>query len=151
MHRSQSLVVALSLALGALVSACGGQPVPNNPTYEADVKPILLSRCVRCHGAGGTLNDDPDHLGVGASGPPFDGLFNHLESDCPDGQALFCHGLCFFVNVMKQRFLGYVHATADDARMPPPPTPALSSRQIQVFDTWFNIAGLPGGECDGKN
>jgi hypothetical protein len=38
------IFVALGLA------ACGGE-VPANPTYFADVQPILRANCVRCHGA----------------------------------------------------------------------------------------------------
>lgn len=38
----------LLLALG--LDACGGD-VPANPTYFADVQPILRANCVRCHGA----------------------------------------------------------------------------------------------------
>ena len=37
----------------------------------------------------------------------------------------------------KATILGlYIHAT-DDTRMPPPPAPALTHRQIEVFDNWM--------------
>lgn len=38
-----------ALLLG-LLAACGGD-VPSNPTYFADVQPILRANCARCHGA----------------------------------------------------------------------------------------------------
>lgn len=34
----------------ALAPACGGD-IPDNPTYFADVQPILRANCARCHGA----------------------------------------------------------------------------------------------------
>lgn len=46
-HRYRSVLV-LGLVLG--LAACGAE-VPANPTYFADVQPILRGNCVRCHGA----------------------------------------------------------------------------------------------------
>lgn len=40
----------LALALVVSVAACGGD-IPADPTYFADVAPILRANCVRCHGA----------------------------------------------------------------------------------------------------
>lgn len=142
MHGSRiTIIVACSLALGALASGCGVQSTaPKLPTYEADVKPILVSRCVRCHGANNMLNDDPDHGGIGAGGAPFDGFFNRLDDDCPDAQPLGCHGLRFYTTAEMPNkaalFTSYITSTADSGRMPPPPSPPLTSRQIDVLLNW---------------
>ncbi len=39
--------------IGALAAACA-EPVPDAPTWFADVQPIMMANCARCHGA------DPD-------------------------------------------------------------------------------------------
>jgi hypothetical protein len=39
--------------------ACAPE-VPAAPTYATDVHPILMAHCVRCHGAGDSLNANPD-------------------------------------------------------------------------------------------
>ena len=33
---------------------------PARPTYKNDIAPLMEAHCIRCHGAGGTLNADPD-------------------------------------------------------------------------------------------
>ena len=59
----------LTLALAALVGGCE-DAIPASPTFEVDVKPIFLANCVRCHGAGGTLNADPRALNGYATDMP---------------------------------------------------------------------------------
>jgi mono/diheme cytochrome c family protein len=138
--------VALSLSLGVLAGgACSPEDIPHTPTFAADVEPIMLSRCVRCHGAGGTLNDDPDHTGPFPGLAPIDGYFDRLEDICPDGGTSNCkHGLLYYVKsadpatpAKRMTLVNYIHSTSDASRMPPPPTPKLTTRQIQVIDAWM--------------
>ena len=51
-------VLVLTAALALPLGACNPD-VPATPTYDRDVQPILTAHCVRCHGAGGTLNAIP--------------------------------------------------------------------------------------------
>jgi hypothetical protein len=63
--------LTMGLLFGSIAVGCR-QPVPASPTYVADVRPIFMSRCVRCHGAGGTLNDE--HAATG----PDAAVLNHF-------------------------------------------------------------------------
>jgi hypothetical protein len=150
MRRNDLIIAALSLSLSALGGACATEAVPNVPTYQDDVKPILESRCIRCHGGNGMLNDDPDHTGYFAHARPTDGFFNRLEDDCPDAEISDCHGLLFYTPAADPNrsamFTGFIHATGDDNRMPPPPSPPLTTRQIQVLDNWLAHCA-PGTGC----
>jgi hypothetical protein len=49
--------LAFLIASGAFAAGCEPS-VPANPTFAADVLPIFEAHCVRCHGAGGNLNDE---------------------------------------------------------------------------------------------
>lgn len=40
----------ITLALLALAACTDDEVVPETPTYQADIAPILNARCVRCHG-----------------------------------------------------------------------------------------------------
>src|SRR5450432_1787056 len=51
------------IAFAALALAGCEEPVPATPTFAHDVLPIFRASCVRCHGAGGTLNHDPGMMG----------------------------------------------------------------------------------------
>jgi hypothetical protein len=145
MRKNRLITVALwSLSLGALAGGCAAESAPNFPTYDADVKPILESRCIRCHGAGGTLNDDPDHKGYFAGAPPVNGYFTRPEDeDCPGDApgSKKCYGLLHYTAAgdmaSADQFAGFIRATDDAKRMPPPPTPALSARQVDVFNNWL--------------
>jgi len=141
------IILAGSLMLGALAGGCGVQSTaPPSPTYEADVKPIITSRCLRCHGAGGMLNDDIDHTGVSGAGPgggaPTQGYFNQLEdTDCDPvdgGVPKTCkRGLLYYATTAAARLKNYIHSADPNGRMPPPPSPGLTTRQLEVMDNWM--------------
>jgi mono/diheme cytochrome c family protein len=144
------MVAFWSLALGGLAGGgCTAESVPNVPTYENDVKPIMEARCIRCHGAGGMLNADPNHKGIIPGGAPFDGFFTRLEDDCPDGEATGCHGLLHYAgpppdggSSPQSLMRSYIHSTSDSGtvnpRMPPPPSPLLTTRELDVLDKWLS-------------
>jgi len=60
------LLAVLLLGAGAAVAGCGPD-VPAHPTWDADVKPIIYARCIRCHN--GNFGD-PEYLS-GSSGVDF--------------------------------------------------------------------------------
>ena len=152
MRRTSIVIAAMSLSAAVLGAACTPEDVPGDPTYMDDVKPILESRCIRCHGAGGSLNADPDHTGISPGGAPFDGFFTQLDDLCTAMmKTTGCHGLLHYTAAANPPpdasaiLKTYIHATTD-MRMPPPPSPALTARQIGIFDAWLahcNSGGCP--------
>ena len=71
MRRNGLLVTtALASVLAGLGGACSIEDTPHAPTYTLDIQPLVLSRCVRCHGAGGHLNADPDIRGRSKTAGP---------------------------------------------------------------------------------
>jgi hypothetical protein len=139
------MFVAVALCGAVVGGGCEAQSIPYAPTYEADIKPIMVSRCVRCHGAGGTLNSDPDQQGT-IRGAPLSGYFDRLEDqgDCgatdggvgPTGSTCK-RGLGYYARPpLVDTLESYIHADTA-SRMPPPPSPKLTDRQLEVMDRWL--------------
>jgi hypothetical protein len=125
-------------AVAAGVAGCES-PIPPNPTFEIDVKPIFFAHCVRCHGAGGTLNNDPRALNGYATDMP--GVahldFYADQGDCtPDAQGnipVSCErGAKTEVTVIG----AYIHLTSA-MRMPLAPAPPLDDWELKVIDRWI--------------
>ena len=118
----------IAVLAAPFIAGCNLEPgAPDRPTYEADVRPILMARCVRCHGS--------PPLGDPTSGPApgterYDVFADSVE--CVDGGATGCvRGARAFAKI----FPAYVHVDSP-TRMPPRPAPSLTSYQIDVFDKW---------------
>jgi cytochrome c553 len=113
MHATQSPLSALCL-LAALGAAACAPSAPANPSWEADVKPILAANCVRCH-------RDPAQ--------------NYAPSTfrfdiCEDA------GTILGAAAQAQRIV--VRGSLEGATaMPPPPAAPLSDRQIETIENWI--------------
>ena len=132
------ILLALTLLAGGLLGGCSIEETPHAPTFATDIRPIMLSRCVRCHGAGGRLNKD-DHTANPAFAMPVNGYFDRMEDDCPDSSATCRHGLGYYtMDPGKTTLLNYIHGTKDaPGPMPPLPAPRLTSHQLGIIDLWL--------------
>jgi hypothetical protein len=154
LHRNSRLVVrrcliGLALALGPLLGACG-PAVPSTPSFDVDIKPIMLARCVRCHGGGDCVQGEK---GLTAT----NGFFDHYEDrgQCgADGGAfsppvandpcltMSCRrGLRYYVDQIGGSVLTWdinyrIHLD-NSSRMPPPPATKLTDRQFEILGRWF--------------
>jgi hypothetical protein len=129
--RGQRLFFVAALAVGALVGApgCGNDGVPPFPTYENDIRPLMAANCVRCHGAGGTLNLDPDvTTKINSSFVPTNGDFTRLDD--ANGR----NGLLHYTAAGP----GLAAMNLFLPQMPPPPADPLSGWYKDLLETWVN-------------
>jgi hypothetical protein len=134
--------VALLVGAGAL-SGCGENPVPETVLFNLDVQPLLQARCVRCHGAGGTLNADSDLVGKSALSsyvgkPPNQGFF-----DCAADRGV-CADAAAKPPGCKRGFRWYATDPVGKGEtiawlplMPPGPSEPLTSRESEILHTWL--------------
>jgi hypothetical protein len=135
-----------ALGLGALATGCSA-PTPASPTYEADVRPIFMAHCVRCHGGGGTLNvtyvpSGPDAALLPATeSAPTNGFLNQFydSGDCTPTDAgalpVSCHR-----GAQSEATDGNLHIYLHSAiLMPPPPAPVLDDWELKVVDAWVAV------------
>jgi hypothetical protein len=120
--RARTLLIVAALSGVAFSGAGCGNEAPLFPTYHNDIKPIMAAHCIRCHGAGGTMNMDPDIPVIMPSKnqTPVLGDFTSLA------------GLMPFTGpnggTLKQKI--------DILPMPPPPSTALDSYDYDTIVTW---------------
>jgi hypothetical protein len=112
--------------------------VPKTPSFELDVKPIFAAHCVRCHGAGGTLNADPRAPDKNA---PSDGYLDRYadKSDCTPDAAGDVPPTCErgALSEAKNGYLKlYLHFT-NQLRMPLAPSEPLTSWELETVDNWL--------------
>ncbi|HZL19376.1 MAG TPA: hypothetical protein VFG23_16705 [Polyangia bacterium] len=132
------------LALGgSLVAGC--QPAtPASPSYEADVRPIFMSHCVRCHGAGGNLNNALAPISDGGIlNPPVTDVWLDQYADTGACGATAdpnnpCHfGALTWALNLEGGIEFAIHTTGSIDTMPPPPAPRLDDWELKVIDTWI--------------
>ncbi len=146
----------LPAAVVVLAAGCGSPSVPAQPAYDADVRPILMAHCVRCHGAGGSLNVPTEPTGPNAPTLPsisdssvlmsFDALNLYVDQydstgDCTSNPPSNCkQGAEIFATTIA----GTVHASAKPpTAMPPAPAPRLDDWAIEILDNWSNEKPKP--------
>jgi hypothetical protein len=133
MRRAQSLwsarlaVGAVAVIGSALWSGCGTD-VPIRPTYKNDIAPLMEAHCIRCHGAGGMLNGDPDSQKVDGVQQPANGDFTSLQNDAAGHS-----GLAAYTNQMPNAALMKLFLP----QMPPPPAPPLTDWEHTLLETWL--------------
>jgi hypothetical protein len=135
----------LAFALGAISVACS-PAVPASPSYETDVLPILASHCVRCHGAGGTLNQARQPTGPDAAPLASDPVatancyLNQYENTgCTvndAGAAPNCHAGALYWAKSSVGIGPRVHGASPLGPMPPAPAPRLDDWELKVVDAW---------------
>ena len=129
-------VFAFGLSAAALSSGCSIEPsAPGQPTYEADVRPILMARCIRCHGSP-TLADPTSTNDAYKARPlpirRFD-VFADTPCDTPDaGAACVISGAQSSAALIKL----YINADPKTTGMPPAPAPPLTSYQKDTLLNW---------------
>ena len=129
--------------LAALAHAGCEKPVPKTPTFADDVGPIFAAHCVRCHGAGGTLNSDPRAVDPDM---PSAYLTQYADKgDCtllPDGTSpATCIPAARFEAVNGNIKL-YLEGPLE-IRMPPAPGEPLSSWELDVINNWLAEQPVP--------
>lgn len=123
--RSYGWLTAAGAAALALPSLACGPITPVTPTWTNDVRPLLISRCMRCHDGrmegGDKLIADPK-----TAGPAWN--FDYLELTSPLQPGL---------QQLKAQGVKAVRGElAPLRRMPPPPNEALEDWQIEIIEAW---------------
>ena len=120
MRKLSPLVI---LVLAAFSGACEPEK-PAMPSFALDVQPILAAHCLRCHGAGGTLQGEPgDPLGV--PGVCYFDLYETL-GDCNTDPTTCKTGTKTCALIWEAYF----------PIMPPPPAAKLNDWELSVLRTW---------------
>jgi mono/diheme cytochrome c family protein len=139
--------VLLSFTLAALALAGCEEPVPATPTFAHDVLPIFRAACVRCHGAGGTLNMDPTMTGPFKGETAPNGYFDSYANvgDCtPDPATQQVPASCGRGALADAGLLAvYLHPSVASQRMPPPPSEPLARWELEVVDNWLAEKPVP--------
>ena len=110
-------------ALSALGLPACGPAAPANPTWENDIRPFVVARCIRCH-------DDPPRMDPAIADPklvPAAYNFNYATAEQP-----------LQAGLMVLQLLGAKSLRGEDVprRMPPPPAEAVEDWQIEMLENW---------------
>ena len=122
--RTFTLALAM-LGFCATVAGCA-ESGPDNPTYDQDVRPLLVARCVRCHSTPGQVDPLSAKTGMpilkAGGSPSFD--YQYL-SDVPDAT------MTYLKDLPK-----YIRGVAQIGRMPPPPAATLEDWEVEMLGKW---------------
>jgi len=131
------LLLGLGLAaLAGFAIGCSPPPGPDKPSFATDIKPIMLAHCVRCHGAGGTLNKDPMMTGDFKGEAPKSAFLDTYDfgenNTCKTPVGTPCQG----AKIAATTFSAYLKPVQEGSRMPPPPADKLSDVQVDLLLRW---------------
>ncbi len=134
------LALVAVLTAGAAAMGCQIEPgAVGQPTYEADVRPILMARCIRCHGSPPLGDPTSKQLPI----PPvatvrFDVYGDTPCADADAGAGCVVHGAVF--ETTSKNFENYLNKDQKTLGMPPAPAPPLTSYQKDTIINWENEA-----------
>lgn len=118
----ESLVLAAAAI--AITAGCGEPTAPASPTWEQDVRPILVARCIRCHYAV-PGNVDPKATSPVAKVPTVHSFnFARFQDIGADNLTI----LKLAAKCARGELPGFM--------MPPPPAEKLETWQIETLDNW---------------
>ncbi|MDB4983447.1 MAG: hypothetical protein JWM82_4199 [Myxococcales bacterium] len=135
MRTNLLLSLALLMAAGGALAGCGEEPIPDKVSFARDILPLMEARCIRCHGGGGTLNDDPYSQPTVMVTKPESGDFRHIET--VNGIA----GLGNYTGAGVLLLKIYIDPMKGPPLMPPLPSPPLTAREKDMLLKW--AAGSP--------
>jgi hypothetical protein len=138
-------VGAAAVAVSFFGAGCSIEPAsPSNPTFEADILPIMRARCIRCHGVPVLAEDGGATPYVYVQGDAGLVLFGNTSfemlEDSPEcaGDGGNSNPAC--VRGVRSAAPQIVKAIQPSAlagvRMPPPPAPLLTKAQIDTIVHW---------------
>jgi hypothetical protein len=132
----RSLAVAvIAFSAAALSAGCNLEPdALARPTYEADVLPIFMSRCIRCHGS--PPLGDPVVTPPSVPAPATVRFDVFADTNCDtDGGTGCVRGAAY--EAMHGKFQMFLVAYAGTSlEMPPSPAPKLTSYQRDTILKW---------------
>jgi hypothetical protein len=119
----RALLIA-GLGLSATLSACAG--APEHPTYDEDIRPLLVARCVRCHTDPGQVDPLSAKAGVDEVAAP--------SFDYPYYGDLMNAGAA---NAYSKMLAKYARGPVGPIpRMPPVPAAPLEDWEITMLENW---------------
>jgi hypothetical protein len=125
--RGKAIGLVTLLAAAVAGAGCNLEPsVPDQPGYEADIKPILEARCIRCHGV--------PQVGGASAYPGY--WFDFYECPTPAGACMKA------AKDLAMRFKCRSEASCG-SQMPPKPAAPLSPYQIDTIAKWADGGAAP--------
>jgi hypothetical protein len=115
---------------------------PDTPTFAADVQPIFVAHCTRCHGAGDRLQADPAVTNPKYNSVPLQGFLQYFDDqgDCstPDGGLAPDPPICMRgAKFYATGGLGSGRWTSYFPDMPPAPAAPLNSHELDIILRWI--------------